>query len=76
MKGMITMTTREQRAAVRRMRYKAMAGMLDFFGVIATAILIVALVALLIGLYNWLSMDLTQSFGELQRSVTEALHTY
>ncbi|MCL1795663.1 MAG: hypothetical protein FWG37_02105 [Clostridia bacterium] len=67
------MTYREQRAAERRMRYKAVAGMLDFFGAIAAAILIVALIALLIGLYNWLSTDLTQSFSELQKNMTEAL---
>lgn len=63
----------EERTQERRMRLKAMAGMVDFFGVIGCAILIVALVALLMGLANWLVTDLTQSFSELQKTVTEAL---
>lgn len=57
----------------RRLRLKAAAGVIDFFGVIGSAILIVALIALLITLCNWLVADLTQSFSELQKSVTEAL---
>jgi hypothetical protein len=63
----------EERIEQRRMRLKAMAGVLDFFGVIACAVLIVLLVALLANLYTWLVTDLTQSFAALQRSVTEAL---
>lgn len=57
----------------RRLRMKAMAGVFDFFGVIGCAILIVALVALLASLGSWLVSDLTQSFADLQKSVTEAL---
>lgn len=63
----------EERLEERRMRMKAMAGVLDFFGVIGCAILIVALIALIANLTTWLITDLTQSFAELQRSVTEAL---
>lgn len=63
----------EERTQERRMRLKAMAGMVDFFGVIGCAILIVALVALLMGLADWLVTDLTQSFAELQKTVTEAI---
>lgn len=62
-----------EKAMERRVRLKAMAGVMDFFGVIGCAVLIVALVALLANLYSWLVSDLTQSFAELQRSVTEAL---
>ena len=57
----------------RRLRLKAMAGFMDFVGVIGCAILIVALVALLTNLYSWLVTDLTQSFADLQQGVTEAL---
>lgn len=63
----------EQKAAERRLRLKAMAGVMDFFGVIGCAILIIALVALLAHLYSWLVTDLTQSFSDLQKSVSEAL---
>lgn len=65
--------SREERIAERRMRFKALAGMMDFIGVIACGVLIIALIALLISLYNWLVTDLTQSFAELQKHVTEAL---
>lgn len=63
----------EARGQERRLRLKAMAGVMDFLGVIGCAILIVTLVALLFSLYSWLVTDLTQTFSELQKSVTEAL---
>lgn len=63
----------EAKQLERRMRMKAMSGVMDFFGVIGCAILIMALVALLITLSSWLVTDLTQSFSELQKSVTEAI---
>lgn len=63
----------EQTMIERRMRIKALAGVMDFFGVIGCAVLIIALVALLASLYSWLVADLSQSFADLQKSVTEAL---
>ena len=63
----------EEKALEHRMRMKAMAGVMDFFGVIGCAIMIVAFIALLVNLYTWLVGDLTQSFADLQKSVTEAL---
>jgi len=63
----------EARAAERRLRMKAMAGVFDFFGVIGCSILIVLLIALLVNLSSWLVTDLTQSFAELQKNVTNAL---
>ena len=63
----------EEKLFERRMRMKAMAGVIDFFGVIGCAVLIVALIALLVTLYSWLVTDLTQTFSELQKSVMEAL---
>lgn len=65
--------SREERAMERRMRFKAIAGMIDFLGVIGSTILIIALIAILTALINWLVSDLTQSFATLQSSVTEAL---
>ncbi len=55
------------------MQFKALAGVMDFFGVIGCAVLIIALIALLATLYSWLVGDLTQSFSDLQKSVTEAI---
>ena len=63
----------EERALERRMRMKAMAGVVDFFCVIGCVALIIAFIALVVNLYTWLVGDLTQSFAELQKSVTEAL---
>lgn len=64
---------REDKLEERHLRMKAMASMLDFLGVIGCTILIIALVAFLASLVSWLISDMTQSFSELQRSVTEAL---
>lgn len=63
----------EDKAAERRIRIKAMTGVMNFFGVIGCVVLIITLIALLANLYTWLTTDLTQSFSELQKSVTEAL---
>lgn len=63
----------DNRDIERQMRMKALAGVMDFFGVIACALMVVALIALLTNLFAWLVTDLTQSFSELQKSVTEAI---
>ena len=63
----------EDRIEERRMRYKALEGVMDFFGVIACALLIIALVALLANMGAWLVGDLSQSFSALQQSVSDAL---
>ncbi len=63
----------EDRIEERRMRYKALEGVMDFFGVIACALLIIALVALLANMGAWLVDDLSQSFSALQQSVSDAL---
>lgn len=67
------MDRKRKKESQRRLQMRAMAGVMDFFGVIGCAILIVALIALLANLYGWLVTDLTQSFSDLQKSVTEAL---
>lgn len=67
------MRDNEEKRIEHRLRVKAMAGVMDFFGVIGCTLLIIGLVALIFSLYSWLVTDLTQSFSELQKSVTEAL---
>lgn len=62
-----------ERLEERRMRMKAMAGMIDFLCVIGCTILIIVLVAFIANLSTWLIDDLTRSFSDLQKSVTEAL---
>lgn len=57
----------------RRLRYRAMASFFDFVGVIGCAFLLVALVALIGGLYTWFVGDLAESFQSLAQSMTEAL---
>ena len=64
---------REDRQEERRMRYEALASVMEFFGVILSALLIIGLVAFLAHLGSWLVDDLTQSFAALQQGVTEAL---
>lgn len=63
----------EEKLEERRMRYQALEGVILFFGVIFSAGLIIALIALLANLGGWLVDDLTQSFAALQQGVTEAL---
>ena len=64
---------REERLEERRIRMRAMAGMIDFLCVIGCTILIIVLVAFIANLVTWLINDLTRSFSDLQKSVTEAL---
>ena len=63
----------DQKIEERRLRYKAMAGVFEFFGVIGSALLIIALIALLVTMGAWLADDLSQSFSALQQGVTDAL---
>ena len=63
----------DQKIEERRLRYKAMAGVFEFFGVIGSALLIIALIALLVTMGAWLVDDLSQSFSALQQGVTDAL---
>ena len=63
----------DQKIEERRLRYKAMAGVFELFGVIGSALLIIALIALLVTMGAWLADDLSQSFSALQQGVTDAL---
>ena len=57
----------------RRIRLRVAASLMDFLGVVASALLMILLVALLINLLTWLKDDMIQSFAALQKSVTEAI---
>ncbi len=63
----------DQKLEERRLRYKAMEGAVDFFCVIGSALLIIALIALVVNMGAWLIDDLSQSFSALQQGVTDAL---
>ena len=54
--------TREERRYARRQRFRMMAGLLDFLGVIAGMVVILVLVALLVSLVTWLQSDMYQTF--------------
>ena len=64
---------REERLEERRMRMRAMAGMIDFLCVIGCTILIIVLVAFIAQMVSGVVDDLTRSFSDLQKSFTEAL---
>lgn len=46
----------------RRGNYRMAAGIFDFLGVVAGAVVILLLVAMLISLINWVHADIVQSF--------------
>ena len=54
--------TREERRYARRMRFRVMAGLFDFLGVIAGMVVILVLIALLVSLVTWLQSDVYQTF--------------
>ncbi|MBQ8618700.1 MAG: hypothetical protein IJ418_14480 [Clostridia bacterium] len=54
--------TDEERAALRRSRWRLISGLMDFAGVIVGTAVILILIALLVSLLNWLAADLNQTF--------------
>ena len=54
--------TDEEKAALRRSRWRVLASLGDFAGVIAGTVVILILIALIISLVHWVSSDITQSF--------------
>ena len=52
----------EERALLRRERWRTLANLGDFAGVIAGTAVILVLIALLISLINWVQADISQSF--------------
>ena len=54
--------TDEEKAALRRSRWRVLASLGDFAGVIAGTAIILILIALIISLVHWVRSDITQSF--------------
>ncbi|MBE5803197.1 MAG: hypothetical protein E7316_01625 [Clostridiales bacterium] len=54
--------TEEERREARQMKWKMLAGVGDFIGVLAGTVVILLLVALLINLITWVQSDISQSF--------------
>ncbi|MBQ7846612.1 MAG: hypothetical protein IJ392_10765 [Clostridia bacterium] len=54
--------TEEERREARQMRWKLMAGVGDFIGVLAGTVVILLLVALLVSLITWVQADISQTF--------------
>ena len=52
----------EERREARQMKWKMLAGIGDFIGVLAGTVVILLLVALLISLITWVQADMSQSF--------------
>lgn len=56
------LTEEEEAEERRRGNYRVAAGIMDFLGVVAGAVVILLLVAMLISLINWVHADIVQSF--------------
>lgn len=54
--------TDEEKAALRRSRWRVLANVSDFAGILAGTAVILVLIALLISLVHWVRSDITQSF--------------
>ncbi len=56
----------QERRAAHIGRMRVAAGVMDFLGVVAGMVAVLALVALLISLVSWLMADMSQTFTVLQ----------
>lgn len=54
--------TEEERIALKQNKWRMLAGVGDFFGVLAGTVVILLLLALLISLITWVQADISQSF--------------
>ena len=66
-------TRREARN--RKMTFKIFAGMFDFIGTVASAVIIILCVVLLVQLVKWIAGDFASSFGAMVRMLQEAVVT-
>ena len=66
-------TRREART--RKMTFKIFAGMFDFIGTVASAVIIILCVVLLVQLVKWIAGDFDSSFGAMVRMLQEAVVT-
>ena len=66
-------TRREARN--RKMTFKIFAGMFDFIGTVASAVIIILCVVLLVQLVKWIAGDFDSSFCAMVRMLQEAVVT-
>lgn len=59
--------TREERRERRRVGFQVLAGVSDFFGTVLGVVAILALVALLMVMWNWIRGDVFRSLSLLER---------
>lgn len=64
-------TRREARN--RRLTFKIFAGMFDFIGTVASAVIIIVCVVLMLQLVKWVISDFDTSFGAMLRMFKEAV---
>lgn len=64
-------TRREQRS--RRLTFRIFAGMFDFVGTVASAVIIIVCVVLIVQLTKWIAADFDTSFGAMLDMFTEAV---
>ncbi|MBP3637939.1 MAG: hypothetical protein J6K13_10335 [Clostridia bacterium] len=61
--------TEEERIALKQSKWRMLAGVGDFFGVLAGTVVILILIALLISLITWVQADISQSFTLWQTKI-------
>lgn len=66
-------TRREARN--RKLTFKIFAGMFDFIGTVASAIVIIVCVVLMVQMVKWIVADFDTSFGAMFRMFQEAVIT-
>lgn len=69
---MVRLYTRRE-ARNRKMTFKIFAGMFDFIGTVASAVIIILCVVLLVQLVKWIAGDFDSSFGAMVRMLQEAV---
>ena len=57
----------------RKMRFQVFAGMFDFVGTVASAIIIIVCVVLIVQLTKWIAADFDLSFGAMLDMFKEAV---
>lgn len=65
-------TRREEHS--RRLTFKIFAGMFDFVGTVASAVIIIVCVVLLVQLVKWIAADFDISFGAMLTMLEEAVN--
>lgn len=64
-------TRREERS--RRLTFRIFAGMFDFVGTVASAILIIVCAVLIVQLTKWIVADFDMSFGAMLKMFKDAV---